>query len=116
MHLSLPEVVSGKGHTKNPPQEAEQSVNDKYVVLYDFSGIGAKAFLRISISSAHLPSDTRVEYEVATKEFSSLLDNLEAAGLHTEVRPGFDQTILVFVQASQQLLGNTVYKSRCFTP
>ncbi|KND86309.1 Uncharacterized protein TOPH_09067 [Tolypocladium ophioglossoides CBS 100239] len=108
MHLSPPEPVLGKPGIKHSPQETDQSFNDKYVVLYDFSGIGAKASLGIT----HLPSDTCVEYEAATKEFNSLLDNLEAAGLHTEVRPGYDQTILVFVQASKQLLGNTVYKSR----
>ncbi|PNY25588.1 Uncharacterized protein TCAP_04471 [Tolypocladium capitatum] len=113
MHLSPPVAVSGGGEirVKNSPQGTDQSVNDKYVVLYDFSGIGAKAFLRINISSAS-PTDTCLEYEVATKEFNSLLDNLEAAGLHTEVRPGYDQTILVFVHASKQLLGNTVYKFR----
>ncbi|KOS20681.1 Uncharacterized protein ESCO_006847 [Escovopsis weberi] len=38
--------------------------------------------------------------------------NNEAAGLHTEVRPGFEKTILVLVKASRNLLGNRVYKSR----
>ncbi|KAG6034588.1 hypothetical protein E4U40_003656 [Claviceps sp. LM458 group G5] len=69
----------------------EQTYNDKYVVVYDFAG---------------------VDYDVAAKEFNRLLDGLEAAGLHTEVRPGYDQTILVFVKASVQLLGNAVYKQR----
>ncbi|EFY96896.2 transmembrane protein 16K [Metarhizium robertsii ARSEF 23] len=68
-----------------------ETYNDKYVVLYDFGGI---------------------DYDAAAKEFNCLLDNLEAAGLHTEVRPGYEQTILVFVKAPSQLLGNTVYKQR----
>lgn len=55
------------------------------------------------------------EYDAATKEFNSLLDSLEAAGLHTEVRPSYEKTILIFVHAPEQLLGNTVYKSRCYT-
>lgn len=53
-----------------------------------------------------------IDYDAAAKEFNCLLDNLEAAGLHTEVRPGYEQTILVFVKAPSQLLGNTVYKQR----
>ncbi|KAJ6438786.1 FAD dependent oxidoreductase domain-containing protein [Purpureocillium lavendulum] len=85
-----------------PPQQAfvpngaqarpiEQTYNDTYVVAYDFSD---------------------VDYDVAAKEFNVLLDSLEAAGLHTEVRPSFEKTILVFTKAPTQLLGNTVYKSR----
>lgn len=53
------------------------------------------------------------DYDVAAKEFTALVDSLEAAGLHTEVRPGYEETILVFVKAPHQLLGNTVYKQRC---
>ena len=41
-----------------------------------------------------------------------MLHDLEAAGINTEVRPVYDQTLLVFVQAPRDLLGNTVYKSR----
>ncbi|KAG5926749.1 hypothetical protein E4U42_002985 [Claviceps africana] len=74
-----------------PPSTEEQTYNDKYVVVYDFAGL---------------------DYDVASKEFARLLDCLEAAGLHAEVRPGYDQTILVFVKASEQLLGNAVYKQR----
>ncbi|KAK2612544.1 hypothetical protein QQS21_001482 [Conoideocrella luteorostrata] len=73
------------------PVRDEQKNSDKYVVVYDFAGI---------------------DYDVAIKEFNSLLDNLEAAGLYTEVRPGYEQSILVFVKAPEQLLGNTVYKQR----
>lgn len=54
-------------------------------------------------------------YETAMEELSLLLDSLEAAGFHTEVRPGYEKTILVFVKAPKQLLGSTVYKSRYLT-
>jgi len=59
-----------------------------------------------------LSSPCPTDYDAAAKEFSLLLDSLEAAGLHVEVRPSFEKTILVFVKAPEQLLGNTVYKSR----
>ncbi|PHH60982.1 hypothetical protein CDD81_997 [Ophiocordyceps australis] len=86
-HLAPPEA----GANRAAPSPAEHTYNDKYVVLYDFADC---------------------EYEAALKEFTALLDDLEAAGLHTEVRAGFEKTILVFVKASEQLLGNTVYKTR----
>lgn len=91
IHLAPPKAVHGPDKVKGLPQKADQTYHDKYVVLYDFSGL---------------------EYDAATKEFNALLDNLEAAGLDTEVRPGYDQTILVLVKASRQLLGNAVYKFR----
>ncbi|TQV90702.1 plasma membrane channel protein [Cordyceps javanica] len=71
--------------------ESTLRCNDKYVIVYDFSDI---------------------DYDDATKEFSELLQDLEEAGLHTEVRPGYDRSILVFVKAPRQLLGNSVYKER----
>lgn len=65
--------------------------NDKYVIVYDFSN---------------------VDDDVATRECKQLLHDVESAGLNTEVRAGYDQSLLVFVQAPRDLLGNTVYKSR----
>lgn len=50
--------------------------------------------------------------ETSVKELTTLLSDLESAGLQTEVRAGYDQTLLVFVKAPRELLGNTVYKSR----
>ncbi|KAL1799288.1 hypothetical protein ACET3X_003325 [Alternaria dauci] len=70
---------------------ANITYNDKYVVVYDFGSVDA---------------------DVAIAECKALLHDLEGAGLNTEVRPGYDQTLLVFVQAPRDLLGNTVYKSR----
>ncbi|KAI8933148.1 hypothetical protein NX059_009789 [Plenodomus lindquistii] len=70
---------------------ANITYNDKYVVVYDYS---------------------KLEYDVATTECSALLKHLEGAGLNTEVRAGYDQTLLIFVQAPRELLGNTVYKAR----
>lgn len=52
------------------------------------------------------------EHETAVMEFSVLVKDLHSAGLNTEVRHGYDQSLLVFVQAPRELLGNTVYKSR----
>ncbi|KAH6603133.1 hypothetical protein Trco_007908 [Trichoderma cornu-damae] len=53
-----------------------------------------------------------LDYDAATKEFIALLDSLEATGLHVEVRPGYEKTILLFVKAPSGLLGNRVYKLR----
>lgn len=49
---------------------------------------------------------------VAEKELEELCNELESTGLHSEVRAGFEQTLLIFVKAPRDLLGNTVYKSR----
>ncbi|KAH0427258.1 hypothetical protein CcaCcLH18_09815 [Colletotrichum camelliae] len=68
-----------------------QTYNDKYVVAYDFS---------------------EIDSETAVKELTTLLNDLEQAGLQTEVRAGYEQTLLIFVKAPRELLGNTVYKSR----
>lgn len=87
LRLPPPRVAVPNGGTR----PTEPTYNDTYVVAYDFGG---------------------VDYDAAAKEFSLLLDSLEAAGLHVEVRPSFEKTILVFVKAPEQLLGNTVYKSR----
>ncbi|CAO2647320.1 Nn.00g082420.m01.CDS01 [Neocucurbitaria sp. VM-36] len=70
---------------------ANITYNDKYVVVYDFGG---------------------ADNETAVTEFTTLLKDLQSVWLNTEVRPGYDQSLLVFVQAPRELLGNTVYKSR----
>ncbi|KAF2626287.1 hypothetical protein BU25DRAFT_422480 [Macroventuria anomochaeta] len=70
---------------------ANVTYNDKYVVVYDFGS---------------------VEHETAVTEFTELIKDLQSAGLNTEVRHGYDQSLLVFVQVPRELLGNTVYKSR----
>ncbi|KAF1836068.1 hypothetical protein BDW02DRAFT_494478 [Decorospora gaudefroyi] len=70
---------------------ANITYNDKYVVVYDFSN---------------------VDDDVAIAECQTLLRDIESAGLNTEVRPGYDQSLLVFIQAPRDLLGNAVYKSR----
>lgn len=54
----------------------------------------------------------KIDYDAATKEFIKLLQNLEDTGLHVEVRPGYEQSILLFVKAPSELLGNRVYKLR----
>lgn len=50
--------------------------------------------------------------DTAITEFSTLLKDLESTGLHTEVRAGHDESLLVFVQAPRELLGNMVHHSR----
>jgi hypothetical protein len=57
----------------------------------------------------------KLDYDAASKEFITLLHDLEATGLHVEVRPGYEQTILLFVKAPSELLGNRVYKLRYAT-
>ncbi|RFU81483.1 plasma membrane channel aqy1 [Trichoderma arundinaceum] len=89
--VSDPELRRSPSPPPSPSRAALQTYNDKYVVIYDFSDI---------------------DYDAATKEFITLLHNLEATGLHVEVRPGYEQTILLFVKAPSELLGNRVYKLR----
>ncbi|KAG6024649.1 hypothetical protein E4U41_001730 [Claviceps citrina] len=90
-HLSPLSRAASRAVNGSPVRKEQQTYNDKYVVVYDFAG---------------------VDYDAATKEFIHLLERLEAAGLHAEVRPGYEQAILVFVKAAEQLLGNAVYKQR----
>ncbi|KAL7785510.1 calcium-activated chloride channel domain-containing protein [Trichoderma ceciliae] len=89
--VSDPELRRSPSPPPSPSRSALQTYSDKYVVVYDFSNI---------------------DYDEATKEFITLLHNLEATGLHVEVRPGYEQTILLFVKAPGGLLGNRVYKLR----
>ncbi|EGY22149.1 hypothetical protein VD0002_g3554 [Verticillium dahliae] len=76
---------------REPSGEYHETYNDKYVVKYNFS---------------------EIDQETASRELTELLADLEETGLQTEVRAGYDQTLLVFVKAPRELLGNTVYKSR----
>ncbi|KAH6888396.1 calcium-activated chloride channel-domain-containing protein [Thelonectria olida] len=69
----------------------KSTYNDKYVVLYDFS---------------------EADHDVAVDEFKTLLEDLESAGFDTEVRAGYDQSLMVFVKAPHDLLGRAVHKSR----
>ncbi|KAF7557109.1 hypothetical protein G7Z17_g860 [Cylindrodendrum hubeiense] len=78
-------------HPYAKPQRAPTTYNDKYVVLYDFGD---------------------ADHNEAIDEFKTLLQDLEEAGLDTEVRPGYDQSLLVFVKAPRELLGHAVHKSR----
>ncbi|KAF1954251.1 DUF590-domain-containing protein [Byssothecium circinans] len=65
--------------------------NDKYVLVYDFA---------------------KVDTDVAIGNLTELLNHLESTGLHTEVRAGHGEQLLVLVQAPRELLGSTVYHSR----
>ncbi|KAH6693612.1 calcium-activated chloride channel-domain-containing protein [Plectosphaerella plurivora] len=83
--LKVPPMIRAPSGINN------ETYNDKYVITYNFGEID---------------SDT------ASHELEMLLTDLEAAGLQTEVRAGYDQILLIFVKAPRELLGNTVYKSR----
>lgn len=50
--------------------------------------------------------------DTAIGELTTLLSDLQEAGLHTEVRAGYGQTLLIFVQVPRALLKKTVYRSR----
>ncbi|KAL6856371.1 calcium-activated chloride channel domain-containing protein [Trichoderma novae-zelandiae] len=95
LHLEVPPLRDPElRRSPSPPpspSRALQTYNDKYVVVYDFS---------------------EIDYYEAAKEFTALLQSLEATGLHVEVRPGYEQTMLLFVKAPSALLGNRVYKLR----
>ncbi|KAM4065502.1 calcium-activated chloride channel domain-containing protein [Hirsutella rhossiliensis] len=90
------ETFSAAAHRELvPPQFASQlqhlAYNDKYVIHFDFGD---------------------VDDDSAAQGLATLLSHLEAVGLHTEVRAGHDQSLLVFVKAPREILGNAVYKSR----
>ncbi|ORY03332.1 hypothetical protein BCR34DRAFT_573600 [Clohesyomyces aquaticus] len=68
--------------------------HDQYLIVYEFC----------------TPSFR--DHDVAIREFNLLLKDLEAVGLHTEVRAGYDQSLLIFTKAPKELLGSTIYHSR----
>jgi len=84
------------------------SYNNLYVVVYDFSKLG----WCLNSTMATLDLLTMTKDETAITEFITLIKDLKSVGLHTEVRSGYDQSLLIFVQAPRELLGNTVYHAR----
>ncbi|EGE84743.1 hypothetical protein RJZ56_003604 [Blastomyces dermatitidis] len=62
-----------------------------YVVLYRFS---------------------KVDKNEAKEQFKKLIRVLSDVGLQTEVRPGTDQSLLIFVKAQEKSLGEALYRSR----
>ncbi|EDN11058.1 transmembrane protein [Histoplasma capsulatum] len=62
-----------------------------YVVLYRFSSI---------------------DKNEAKEQFKKLIRALSDVGLQTEVRPGIDQSLLIFVKAQEKYLGKALYRSR----
>lgn len=48
----------------------------------------------------------------AVEEYRSLILTLDEVGLRTEVRHGNGSTLLVFVKAPHELVGNWIYMSR----
>lgn len=65
--------------------------HDKYVVHYDFS---------------------KVNHEQAIKELKCICQDLQSVGLETEVRAGYDKTLLIFVRVPKAILDAEVFKSR----
>ena len=86
-----------------------QTYHDKYVVVYSYKDVGMYRCVPPEYMRAYL---TGLEPDTATEELTILIQDLESAGLETEVRAGHDETLLVFVKAPRSLLGNTVYASR----
>jgi anoctamin-10 len=82
--------------------------HDKYVLVYDFSNVGATSFCDHFTCRVLTVSDQKT----ACNELSLLLGDIMSVGLNTEVRAGYDQTLLIFVQTPRDLLGNSVYRSR----
>lgn len=79
----------------HPPGEGEAAFpityHDKYVIHYDFSD---------------------ATQDEAVQKLNTLCADLSGAGLEVEVRPGDDQTLLVFARARKEHLDSTVFKSR----
>lgn len=65
--------------------------HDKYVIDYDFS---------------------EVSPEQAIEELKSICRDLQSVGLETEVRAGYDKTLLIFVRVPKAILDAEVFKSR----
>ncbi|SPO01840.1 related to IST2 protein [Cephalotrichum gorgonifer] len=65
--------------------------HDKYVIVYNFRD---------------------VDPDTATKELTLLVHDLESVGLDTEIRSGYEATLLVFAKAPRNILGSAVYNSR----
>lgn len=65
--------------------------SDKYVVHYDFSD---------------------VEPEQAIEELKCICRDLQGVGLETEVRAGYDKTLLIFVRVPKPILDAEIFKSR----
>lgn len=55
---------------------------------------------------------TRSDQDRACDELNLLLSDIASVDLNIEVRAGYDQTLLIFVQTPRDLLGRTVYRSR----
>lgn len=52
------------------------------------------------------------EFTQAIKEFQTLIDDLHDAGLRTQVRHGYGNSLLVCVRVPRDHLGNMIHKSR----
>ena len=90
-----------------PHASATINYRNVYVVHYNFSDIG-----RITSDATRSYGLTKPDRDTAVEEFNTLLQDLESVGLHTEVRAGFDESLLVFCKAPREVLGNAVHKSR----
>ncbi|PGG98694.1 hypothetical protein AJ79_08779 [Helicocarpus griseus UAMH5409] len=53
-----------------------------------------------------------VDKTEATQQFKNLIRALTDVGLQTEVRPGTDSSLLIFVKAQDKYLGKSIYRSR----
>ncbi|OAX80467.1 hypothetical protein ACJ72_05202 [Emergomyces africanus] len=53
-----------------------------------------------------------VDKNEAKEQFKKLIRALSNVGLQTEVRPGTDKSLLVFVKAQEKHLGEAIYRSR----
>ncbi|CRG88001.1 putative protein C691,05c [Talaromyces islandicus] len=72
-------------------QSTTDNLGVDWVILYDF---------------------TDIDEQSAIEEYRSLIYTLDEVGLRTEVRHGNGSSLLVFVKAPQELVGNWIYMSR----
>lgn len=99
---------------KYPEIQTPSSLNpyltyhDKYVIVYNFKTVGKKN------RPPQLPmaKPNWIDTHVATKEVTTLTADLEAVGFQTEIRAGYEESLLVFVKAPRNILGTAVYNSR----
>ncbi|KAH8693654.1 calcium-activated chloride channel-domain-containing protein [Talaromyces proteolyticus] len=93
--LSPPNEESHYPATETTPKTTADTTVDNHgvdwVILYEF---------------------TDTDEETAIEEYRSLIQTLDAVGLRTEVRHGNGSSLLIFIKAPNDLVGNWIYMSR----
>ncbi|THW39689.1 putative plasma membrane stress response protein [Aureobasidium pullulans] len=85
------QIISSRPTSSQSDTEKDEDFEVDWVLLYDFKDI---------------------ELHHAIDEYHTLIRDIEAFGLETEVRHGYGTAVLVLVRIPRNKLGNEVYRSR----